>query len=333
MSTGSSGVLFRSEVLFYVQNNVASVADDILVATLLFYNEEELVIAKNALYAVANTTSSSTESLPRLRQRRGDKKRENDASDIIELWRVLDREKAELPIFVAADQKRIPPVTVSGSDLSVMSVSMIEMKTQLCELAAAQKRLTDVVSSMQGKLLQLPEKLSDQSTRESEFPALGVSSKAAQVNHVDNSSTLKALSAPADNNTSNNSSWTHIVEAMSAAGGIQIPPHKPVPHKVMRGKNVSAGPRVVPRRLAAFVGRLHTDTTEEELKDYLLNAGLVNAYCKKLPAKGTQKFNTSAFMVTCDFCCKDRFFDESVWPEGCELREWVFRKRPEQSIV
>ena len=137
MSTGSSGVLFRSEVLFYVQNNVASVADDILVATLLFYNEEELVIAKNALYAVANTTSSSTESLPRLRQRRGDKKRENDASDIIELWRVLDREKAELPIFVAADQKRIPPVTVSGSDLSVMSVSMIEMKTQLCELAAA----------------------------------------------------------------------------------------------------------------------------------------------------------------------------------------------------
>ena len=73
---------------------------------------------------------------------------------------MLDQAKVELPLFIAADQKRIPPVTVPGSDLSVMSVSMIEMKTQLKQMATAQKQLVDVVASMQQKMQSLPEQVS-----------------------------------------------------------------------------------------------------------------------------------------------------------------------------
>ena len=29
-------------------------------------------------------------------------------------------------------------------------------------------------------------------------------------------------------------------------------------------------------------------------------------------------------MVSCDYKDYDLVYDESVWPEGCELRDWVF---------
>ena len=29
-------------------------------------------------------------------------------------------------------------------------------------------------------------------------------------------------------------------------------------------------------------------------------------------------------MVSCDVTSKDIFYDESIWPEGCELRDWIF---------
>jgi len=68
----SSRVLFRSEVLFYIQNNIACVPRDIIISTLCgFYSEDEVAEAKIALFAVA-ATSKANESMPRHRIRRGD---------------------------------------------------------------------------------------------------------------------------------------------------------------------------------------------------------------------------------------------------------------------
>jgi len=49
----------------------------------------------------------------------------------------------------------------------------------------------------------------------------------------------------------------------------------------------------------------------------------VNPKCKKLNPKG-RVFSTSAFMVSCDDCCREIFYNEDTWPAGCELRDWVF---------
>ena len=50
----SNRVLFRSELLFYVQNNVACVPRDIIICTLCgFYSDDEVAEAKSALFAVA----------------------------------------------------------------------------------------------------------------------------------------------------------------------------------------------------------------------------------------------------------------------------------------
>jgi hypothetical protein len=84
--------------------------------------------------------------------------------------------------------------------------------------------------------------------------------------------------------------------------------------------------KAVPRKavLSAYVGRLQKDTTEEALTCFLSEVGLNGVVCKKLKAKNGKVFHTAAFYVTCSVDCKALFYDESIWPEGAELRDWVY---------
>jgi len=45
---------------------------------------------------------------------------------------------------------------------------------------------------------------------------------------------------------------------------------------------------------------------------------------KKLVAKDGKVFKNAAFMVSCSAQSRDLFYNESTWPEGAELRDWVF---------
>jgi len=87
----SSGVLFRSELLFCVQNNAARSPRDVSMATLCgFFHEDAVADAKLALFGVAASVASasncSVEDLPRNRMRRGEGKQRSDAGDILNLW-------------------------------------------------------------------------------------------------------------------------------------------------------------------------------------------------------------------------------------------------------
>jgi len=82
----------------------------------------------------------------------------------------------------------------------------------------------------------------------------------------------------------------------------------------------------IPRPLTAFVGRLHVNTTAQNLTDWLAESGIHGAQCQKLVAKNGRLYKTAAFRVDCDKEYASLFYDESIWPEGCELRDWVFKK-------
>ena len=87
--------------------------------------------------------------------------------------------------------------------------------------------------------------------------------------------------------------------------------------------------KVVPRRITLFVGRLEKDTSPEDLADYLKDNGIDDCACKKLAdtSKDGKTFRTAAFMVSFDVKFHDLVYDESSWPAGCELRDWIFRER------
>jgi hypothetical protein len=97
-------------------------------------------------------------------------------------------------------------------------------------------------------------------------------------------------------------------------------------HKAFRGKRLTGGSvKAVPRPITCFVGQLDKNTTAEELADYLSSVGIQHAVCKELASKDGQVCNTAAFRVSCSLEYQDIFYNESNWPEGAELREWVFR--------
>jgi hypothetical protein len=64
------------------------------------------------------------------------------------------------------------------------------------------------------------------------------------------------------------------------------------------------------------------NTTSEDLQDFLKKVGLDVVTCRKLKPRNGMVFNTAAFYVACTENCRDLFYDESTWPEGCELRDW-----------
>ena len=102
----------------------------------------------------------------------------------------------------------------------------------------------------------------------------------------------------------------------------------------LRGtKESSSGIRAIPWTdfpregvLSAFVGRLYQDTTEEELTQYLSDEGIRGVVCRKLQDKNGRIFQTAAFRVTCCQESADLFYDEAHWPEGVELRDWVYKR-------
>ena len=118
---------------------------------------------------------------------------------------------------------------------------------------------------------------------------------------------------------------------------VEKKPKKKVPtsHHVLTGNGakvsntdqskVKAVPR--PKRLFAHVGRLHIDTTEEDLQSLLTSSRVLEPRCKKLKAKKGQVFTMAAFMVSCSVDSASVFYDKSIWPAGAELHDWYFRDR------
>ena len=60
-------------------------------------------------------------------------------------------------------------------------------------------------------------------------------------------------------------------------------------------------------------------------KAYLTNAGILDVACRKLKPKTGMTFKTAAFKVSCSPKYRDLFYNESNWPEGCELRDWYIK--------
>jgi hypothetical protein len=85
--------------------------------------------------------------------------------------------------------------------------------------------------------------------------------------------------------------------------------------------------KAVPRKprqlvLQAFVGLMDMNTTSDDLQNFLKKVGLDVVTCRKLKPCNGMTFNTAAFYVACTENCRDLFYDEAIWPEGCELRDW-----------
>jgi len=123
---------------------------------------------------------------------------------------------------------------------------------------------------------------------------------------------------------SSNSEWTVVQRKQK--------PKLPIRGRGAKTMDSSQAPATiamqsVPRKpvLAAYVGRLHQDTTEEALTEYLKEEGMKGITCRKLKSKDGKVYRTSAFYITCCTELYGLFCNEQCWPDGVELRGWVYK--------
>ena len=134
----------KNELLCYIQNHFGNSSKAALVTTVTgFYNHNEICAAKHIIFQTADKLHRSHGGKQhRMVIRKGDNRKSADAEDILNLLSDLDVNKIELPLFTAADLRRIPPFVPDATDICTLTMSVSVMQAQLADLRMAVTRLT-----------------------------------------------------------------------------------------------------------------------------------------------------------------------------------------------
>ena len=308
-AVGVSDVVIN-ELLFFVKNNVSSVPKaNIVNVGSTFYIEEEIVAAKNVLYGFAESTAATTSRC--VSRRPGDNKRKLDFEDIMNLWAQLDASKVTFPLYAAVNLTRIPTVKPSEADICTLAMNMSSLKSSVAalnELIQGQLELTNNPVSVESVSAEQGRTTDDYNGPQATTQSTSSFAQAAATAAANDGYTLVSRQKPR-NSTSKTANKSYPSTT------------------IIRGSSSNHGVSGVPRRLVAFVSRLHTDTTENDLQLMLENAGVKDVKCFRIKPKDGKTYRTAAFRVSCDPQSAALFYDETTWPCGCELRDWVFYQR------
>ena len=150
-------------------------------------------------------------------------------------------------------------------------------------------------------------------------------------NSLDPMTSQQGPSQPATVEGPSNQSWANRVKDLAErtdSDGFTLVQRKGQKQakKIVGNKVVLSDNKVntAPRNVTLFVGRLDLDVTPEDLSNYLSDIDVKNVQCKKLESKNGKTFKSSAFMISCDSRYSNILFNESTWPDGALVREWVF---------
>jgi len=284
-------------------------ADSIKSVIVSFYDGDEILCAKDLCAGELNLDGA-----PRCVQRRKDEKKTNlDTDDLLGLVAFLDERGTldSLPKFVAANLERIPPLQSDVLDicLAVNRIAVLESKMEQL-----------MMNYVQPPVSQPPT----------------VAPSAAKPSAVSDAASATEVRPDGPEPPT----WSTLATEAAKSGDewqVVSRPQRKLPKPAIRVRgtkaaegSVTAIPRLpaTPQQLilAAFVGRLHLDTTEEQLTEYLKEEGMKGVVCRKLKPKAQQTFRTAAFYVSCCIESADLFYNEQCWPDGVELRDWVFKR-------
>jgi len=252
-------------------------------------------------------------------RRASDNRARLNTEDILKMIEGADERGliSQLPRFVAADLTRVPTLNPEDLELSVMAKKLkrIEQQLQVHDqlLCPAPRQQQPQQTSTANAL----NTVAAESVRDEDTTSWA---NLASMKDTDDGYTVVSYqrrqrpSASVDNPRGPNDGGSTSHRARRLIG-------------TKANNDTSDRPAVVAvqRRLMAFVGRLHKDTTEDQLQSWLVTAGLQEVKCKKLTPKNGKEFNTAAFFVSSAAASKDLFYDEQTWPAGCELRDWYIK--------
>jgi len=344
--------LLVSELLCYLLNKYGNVQIEAVKKVILsFYTGSEISAAKELLFkTVFELNDDLTVGLPRnVNRRKSDSRATIELDDLVGLIDAVDEKQllSKLPEFVARKPERLPPFRADELDLCLAVRRIAELEEKVSFVATQCVQLATMVSDM--KMTMSANSLGAAINSLGSTGPGGFSLSSGTDNML-RSSTLGGsvgslpsgppggTTGPLRNisDTQPSTSWADMAGSVSfdpvgqRRAPVQPMPTRPASAPIIRGaKPTGSGTgqtviRGIPRRITAFAGRLHKDTTEDELRDLLISAGVMDAQCKKLEAKNGREFPTAAFRVSCAITWSDAFYRSETWPAGAEVRDWVF---------
>ena len=110
-----------------------------------FYEVDAICIAKKLLHDVVAAVMDDP---PRLSVRQGDSKKKRETEDLINLYEIIDKEKYEIPTYVAVNVNNIPNFSAENADICVKMAKMMDaqksidlMRNQLNEVLKVNSNL------------------------------------------------------------------------------------------------------------------------------------------------------------------------------------------------
>jgi len=138
-----------SEVLFVLANNFDKVPKaNIISLSSNFFTVDELVDAKAVLFSLTN--AAHLYDVPLVQRKAGPNKRRLDMEDNYNAFASLDTNKTKIPRFVAADLKRIPPVSPSEADVCALAINVNELKSEVEALSSLRAEVSAVKDAVNG---------------------------------------------------------------------------------------------------------------------------------------------------------------------------------------
>jgi len=264
----------RSEVLCFVLNEYGKTPSNNVKKVLLdFYSEDMLADAKQLIHAEVIKLCK----IDRCIYRKGDNRAAKDVDDIYAILDKADEEGflEQLPMFAAVDLCNIPALAPEELDVCSLIKKMHELEALVVNHSKhVQSQLDEIKAVHNDKIIAMSKPMPMIMSNDTVPASSGACMKNDEVR---------------DGND-----WATMVSQISDDDFIQVARPKrlkkeAVSPKLRRvvGTNTDAAVKVVgvPRRIAAYVGRLNVDTTVEDMESMLTSAGVKDIKCRKLKAK------------------------------------------------
>ncbi|MEZ4977664.1 MAG: hypothetical protein R2772_00005, partial [Chitinophagales bacterium] len=349
-----------SELLCFLFNNFA-ISDKANIKALLerFYNEDEIVAAKELLYDSLQDLKQQNVDLeiPKdiKRNRIGDKRMKRSLEDIFELYEFADVKTAieKLPKFVAYDISRLPTLSMENvNSLALLNrLQMLESRMVHWEerfntgqtIPAAKPPVSQQTVLTHHNSAGASASIATNTVLNlDEFPSLGSTATAMSV--VPNVSTTQGAWAQQSQRLNDIiSSPQAIKNSDYNRGGISNDEFKVVQNKKkfkrLMGKakidpekndnSLSCGVQIVPKAVV-HIDNLNKNCTVDSIKTFLTqrNINVLSCFDAKSWLSNDVQEQVTSFRVCVERGCKEALMDVDLWPSGVIIREWRFKPKP-----
>lgn len=311
-----------NELLYYVNNFFGKTPSKLIIDVIekfKVYSDDDIVFAKDLLYDLAE--KSDVDGLPRRKVRKGDGKKHADCSDLIQLFEELDKKKVTLPKFAAVDAHRVPAIRPDEIDVVYLAEEVSKLKVGVTKLLSGHQTAINIPESV----VPVQPAFVTPATNQGRIQNSGAQEGAEKVDTGpgDGENASKNF-ADCFRMKDEDGQWFTVQRRKPKSENTAVRRIFGNSKRDDAQSNSSRDDNELQKSWHIFAGRLHSDITAEILEEILSGGGI--GVRKVWPLKKTEKWHErySAFHVVVDCSDKDNVFEESLWPKGADVRDWIF---------